>query len=73
MTMPLAVGMLLERRGKDNERDAATRSLCGGCAALRLQRTLNGRHCASFLVEVEYWLEGGMNDGQDKDGWSANE
>ena len=29
MTMPLAVGMLLERRGKDNERDAAALSLRG--------------------------------------------
>jgi len=25
------------------------------------------------LVEVEYWLEGRMNGGQDKDGWSADE
>ena len=25
------------------------------------------------LVEVEYWLEGRMNDGQDKDGYSADE
>ena len=33
MTMPLAVGMLLERRGKDNERDAAARSLRGRRAA----------------------------------------
>ena len=25
------------------------------------------------LVEVEYWLEGRMNGGQDMDGWSADE
>ena len=97
------------RRGKDNERDAATRPLRGRCAALRLQRTLNGRSGASFLVEVELflsigwscrirevgrfsrnrvvlvfdpqdgwfvvelWLEGRMTDGQDKDGYSADE
>ena len=106
MTMPLAVGMLLERRGKDNERDAAARHLRGRCAAnvphrpafakarrisrrparrprrgleslgrvrprppqspanqasLRLQRTLNGRSCASFLVEVELFLSIGWS------------
>ena len=34
MTMPIAVGMLLERRGQDNERDAAARYLRGRCAAV---------------------------------------
>ena len=49
------------RRGEDNERDAAARSLRGGRAALRLQRTLNGRSCASFLVEVELFLSIGWS------------
>ena len=49
------------RRGEDYQCDAPTRSLRGRRAALRLQRTLNGRSCASFLVEVELLLSIGWS------------
>ena len=35
---------------------------------------LNGwKMVVEHFAVVESWLEGGMNDGQDKDGWSADE
>ena len=47
--LPILRGYGPRRRGEDNERDAATRSLRGGCAADMPHDSANGSEASEFV------------------------